>query len=197
MSTTQVYSNKVIKKLPVFEDEKDLLQFLERSLTDNLKQFIRVSISTLVKAEMEQIRSNLQEQPHFNGYYTRQLVSPFGKVEAVPIPRFRDGFGDNASTVLSSFEDEKSRTWKLLQDMHMMGISQRKVKHIAQKHLGLTISTNAVKAATHELVMHEPAQINKKLLDDDMNISSWTAYGKRSKAVAGMIRQQWCSACWE
>ncbi len=45
MSTTQINSNKRIKKLPVFEDEKDLLSFLERSLTDNLKQFIRVSVS--------------------------------------------------------------------------------------------------------------------------------------------------------
>jgi hypothetical protein len=49
MPTTQNNSIKSIKKLPVFDDEKDLLQFLERSLTDNLKQFIRVSISTLVK----------------------------------------------------------------------------------------------------------------------------------------------------
>ncbi|MCA9348103.1 hypothetical protein KC867_01690, partial [Candidatus Saccharibacteria bacterium] len=61
MTTTQKYSNKRIKKLPVFDDEKDLLQFLERSLTDNLKQFIRVSISSLVKAEMEQMRTELQQ----------------------------------------------------------------------------------------------------------------------------------------
>jgi hypothetical protein len=55
MTTTQKQSIRKIKKLPIFEDEKDLLIFLERSLTDTLKQFIRVSISTLVRAEMEQI----------------------------------------------------------------------------------------------------------------------------------------------
>lgn len=167
MPTTQNYSNKTIKKLPVFEDEKDLLQFLERSLTDNLKQFIRVSITTLVKAEMEQIRLELQDSHPFNGHYSRQLVSPFGRVEDIPIPRFRDGFGDNAPTVLGGFEDEKARTWQLLRDMHLLGISQRKVKHLAQKHLGLTISANAIKEATHELVMAESAQINNKLLNDD------------------------------
>lgn len=167
MSTTHINSNKTIKKLPVFEDEKDLLQFLERSLTDNLKQFIRVSISTLVKAEMEQIRNSMTEPTYFNGYYNRQLVSPFGKVEAIPIPRFRDGFGGNPPTVLSSFEEEKARTWDLLRDMHILGISQRKVKHLANKHLGLQISTTAVKDAMHELVMDESAQINKRLLDDE------------------------------
>jgi transposase-like protein len=167
MSTTQNNSNKQIKKLPVFEDEKDLLQFLERSLTDNLKQFIRVSITTLVKAEMEQLRTSLQDQPYFNGYYNRQLVSPFGRIEDIPIPRFRDGFGDQPPTVLAGFEDEKARTWQLLRDMHLLGISQRKVKHLAQKHLGINISLNAVKEATHELVMHESAQINNKLLDDE------------------------------
>lgn len=167
MPTTHSNSNKTIKKLPVFEDERDLMQFLERSLTDNLKQFIRVSISTLVKAEMEQIREQLQSNPHFNGHYNRQLVSPFGKVEDIPIPRFRDGFGTQPPTVLSSFEDEKNRTWDLIRDMHLLGISQRKVKHLAGKHLGLNISTAAVKNALHDLVMHESAQINKQLLDDD------------------------------
>ena len=167
MSTTQINSNKRIKKLPVFEDEKDLLSFLERSLTDNVKQFIRVSVSAMVKAEMEQIRSNLPDQTYFNGYYNRQLVSPFGRIEDVPIPRFRNGFGDTPPTTLSGFEDEKSRTWNLLRDMHLLGISQRKVKHLANKHLGLNISANAVKEAVHELVMHESAQINTQLLDDE------------------------------
>lgn len=167
MLSTQKHSNKTIKKLPVFEDEKDLLSFLERSLTDNLKQFIRVSVSTMVKAEMEQIRNNLPDQTYFNGYYNRQLVSPFGKIEDVPIPRFRSGFGDTPPTVLAGFEDEKSRTWDLLRDMHLLGISQRKVKHLANKHLGLNISANAVKEAVHELVMHESAQINTQLLDDE------------------------------
>lgn len=171
MYTTQKYSNKTIKKLPVFEDEKELLSFLERSLTDNLKQFIRVSIQTLVKAEMQQIRNELQQAgqaaPVFNGSYGRQLISPFGKIDDVPIPRFRDGFGDTPPTALAGFEDEKSRTWGLLRDMHLLGISQRKVKHLANKHLGLNISANAVKEAVHGLVMHESAQINTQLLDDE------------------------------
>jgi len=45
---TQTNSIKRIKKLPVFNDDKELLQFLERSLTDNLKQFIKVRIIPLV-----------------------------------------------------------------------------------------------------------------------------------------------------
>lgn len=169
MLTTHNKSIKQIKKLPVFDDEKDLLNFLERSLTDNLKQFIRVSISTLVKAEMEQIRSSLQaeSQPHFNGYYNRQLVSPFGKIENVPIPRFRNGFGETMPTVLNSFDDEKDRTWQLLNDMHLLGISQRKVKQLADKHLGLKISTSAIKEAMHNLVMDESTQINNQLLSDE------------------------------
>ena len=114
MATTQIKSNRNIKKLPVFEDEKDLLIFLERSLTDNLKQFIKISISTLIKSEMEQIRTELQQNgqaiPAFNGSYSRQLVSPFSKISDVPIPRFRSGFGDTPPATLSGFEDEKNRT---------------------------------------------------------------------------------------
>ena len=169
MHTTHNKSIKQIKKLPVFDDEKDLLNFLERSLADNLKQFIRVSISTLVKAEMEQIRSSLQteSQSHFNGYYNRQLVSPFGKIDNIPIPRFRNGFGETMPTVLNSFETEKDRTWQLLSDMHLMGISQCKVKQLADKHLGLKISATAIKEAMHNLVMDESAQINNQPLSDE------------------------------
>ncbi|MCA9348148.1 transposase [Candidatus Saccharibacteria bacterium] len=51
--------------------------------------------------------------------------------------------------------------------MHLLGISQRKVKHLANKHLGLRISTKAIKDAMHNLAMHESMQINQQILDDD------------------------------
>ena len=158
--------------MPVFDDEKDLSAFLEKSLTDNLKHFIRHSITTLVKAEMEQIREELQNglksaNHSFNGYYSRDLVSPYGKIEGIPIPRFRDGFGNNTPTTLNGFEDEKSRTWKLLHDMHLVGISQRKVKKLAEKHFGINISTKKLKDVSYDLVMHESAQINQKQLSDE------------------------------
>lgn len=171
MTTTQNKFNRKIKKLPVFDDQKELLQFLEKSLTDNLKQFIKASITMMVKAEMEQIRSDLRQSsqtpPSFNGTYARHLVSPFGKIEDIPIPRFRQGFGDTPPQVLAGFEDEKSRTWELLRDMHLLGISQRKVKQLANKHLGLKISPAKLKEAVHDLVMHESNQINLQALDDE------------------------------
>src|ERR1700758_639424 len=99
MPTTQIKSNRTVKKMPLFDDDKELSSYLERSLTDNLKHFIRHSVTTLVKAEMEQLRAELQEAsgsfPAFNGYYGRHLTSPFGRVEDIPIPRFRGGFGPN------------------------------------------------------------------------------------------------------
>lgn len=172
MTTTQFKSTKKIRKMPVFDDEKDLSAFLEKSLTDNLKHFIRHSITTLVKAEMEQIKEDLKDKsasmsPSFNGYYSRDLVSPYGKVEDIPIPRFRDGFGNYPPATLGGFEDEKSRTWKLLHDMHLMGISQRKVKSLANKHFGIDISTSKLKDVSYELVMHESAQINSRQLTDE------------------------------
>jgi putative transposase len=174
MSTTQTKSTRTIKKLPVFDDDRDLSLYLERSLTDNLKHFIRHSVTTLVKAEMEQLRTELQQasgsMPSFNGYYTRHLTSPFGRVESIPIPRFREGFGADGElmpTTLDGFANEQARTWKLLHDMHQMGVSQRKVKLLAKQHLGLTMSAKRLKDVSQELVMHESAQINLKPLTDE------------------------------
>lgn len=174
MATTQTKSNRTVRKLPVFDDDRELSLYLERSLTDNLKHFIRHSVTTLVKAEMEQLRAELQEAsgttPAFNGYYNRHLTSPFGRVESIPIPRFREGFGRHGEltpTTLDGFSDEQARTWKLLNDMHQMGVSQRKVKLLAKQHLGLTMSAKKLKDVSQELVMHESAQINLKSLSDD------------------------------
>lgn len=55
----------------------------------------------------------------------------------------------------------------LLHDMHLMGISQRKVKKLADKHFGINISTKKLKDVSYELVMHESTQINKKQLTDE------------------------------
>lgn len=68
-------------------------------------------------------------------------MSPFGKIEDIPIPRFRDGFGDYPPSTLNGFEEEKARTWDLLRDMHLLGISQRKVKHLAGKHSAILAGT--------------------------------------------------------
>ncbi len=168
MYTTQTKSTKRTTKpakLPVFQDDQDLQQFLRRNLEDSLQQLIKVSITTMVKAELESLRSELPIPPAFNGYYPRQLTSPYGRIEDVPIPRLRDGFGpDTMPQSLQVFETEQQRFLKIVGEMHRMGISQRNVKRLAKLCFGITISTDKVGAIHKELADKEEAQLNSRSL---------------------------------
>jgi transposase-like protein len=172
MYTTQTKNNKNSKtklaKLPIFESDRDLQQFLERNLQDSLKQLIRVSVTSLVKTELESLRSELPAPPSLNGYYNRQLTSPYGRIEDVPIPRLREGFGpDTTPQTLGIFETEQERFCKIVEQMHLLGISQRNVKKLAKLCFGITISKDKVGAVHKALADSEEAQINSKPLGDD------------------------------
>lgn len=170
MYTTQKQSNKNNTnrnpaKLPVFADDQELRQFLERNMEDSLKQLIKVSVTTMVRAELETLRSELPEPPAFNGHYARQLTSPFGRIEDVPIPRFRDGFGPNARPqTLSVFEAERQRFLGIVQQMHLMGISQRNVKRLAKLCFNVDIATATVGSIHKEIASVEEAKLNSRTL---------------------------------
>ena len=160
-------NNTKIKKLEIFQEEKELQKFLETNFTESLKQMIRVTVKTMVKTEMEGFRKQFEEKLQFNGYYERNMISSFGKVSDIPIPRFRQPSGDFAPATLQVFDQEKEKFAKLIQQMHLLGISQRKIRHLAHICFGIPISTDKVGAIYKELAEKEEININSKVLDDD------------------------------
>lgn len=170
MYATHTKSTKnTSSKLPIFDSDRDLAQYLEHNLQDSLKQLIRVSVSSLVRAELESLRAELPQQPAFNGSYARNLTSPYGRIEGVPIPRFRDGFSTLGITpqALSVFEAEQQRFMKIIEQMHLMGISQRNVKRLSELCFGVNLATKTIGAVHKQLAESEEAQINTRALTDD------------------------------
>jgi transposase-like protein len=169
-------------KLPVFRDDQDLQQFLERNLEDSLKQLIKVSVTTMVKHELESLRSELPEPPAFNGHYARHLISPYGRIEDVPIPRFRQGFGPNTTPqTLGVFETEQQRFLKIVQQMHLMGISQRNVKRLTKLCFNVDIATATVGNIHKELATVEEVKLNSRSLQG-LNYSYLIVDGVWAKA---------------
>lgn len=160
-------NNSKIRKLPVFEEEKELAKFLETNFTESLKQMIKVTVKTMVKTEMEGFRKEFSEKLYFNGTYDRNMISSFGRVEDIPIPRFRQSPEGMQMKSLSVFENEQQKFMKLIEQMHLLGISQRKIKRLAQTCFGIPISVTKVGAIYRELVEKEEVNINQKPLDDD------------------------------
>lgn len=165
MPSRKTNSNSIL-----YQTESELRQFLESSFTESLRQLIRITVKTMIKTEMEEFRKEMKDllgTIYFNGSYDRQLVGPFGTVENVPVPRFRDNSSGFSPETLSVFDDQKSQFMRLVSEMHRLGISQRKIKQIAQSCFHTTLSTTKVGAVYKQLADQESAQVNTTILKDE------------------------------
>lgn len=164
--TTQSHGIKN-RKLEIFQEEKELSKFLETNFTESLKNMIKLTVKTMVKTEMETFRKEFGEKLYFNGTYGRNMTSSFGRIDDIPVPRFRSSPDGMQMKALSVFDDEQAKFAKLVEQMHLLGISQRKIKRLAHDCFGIPISVNRVGAIYRELVEKEDVNINQKPLDDD------------------------------
>jgi transposase-like protein len=169
MIPTQINSTKKVRRLPVFDDNTQLERFLTDNFTESLKQMIKLVIKTMMKSEMEIFRRQFEEKLHFNGCYDRNMISSWGKIDDIPVPRFRQNNQNINFTPksLNVFDEEKQKFEKLIEQMHLLGISQRKIKYLSQLCFGIPISKNRVGRIYKELADKEEVNINVQLLSDD------------------------------
>lgn len=154
--------------LPHLANEKELNHFLLEALGKNLEQAIRSTVSILVKTEMRQLRDELwkekQETLVFNGTYPRHLVSPAGKIESIPIPRFRSGNEGHEFASMKVFGEERDRFNELVAHLHLAGVSQRKVNRFCKNLFGQAVAPATTKLVFEELLEAEAFQVNKTSL---------------------------------
>jgi len=160
-------TKKVGRKLSVFDNDKDLANFMAGNLLESLKQMIRLIVNTIVREEMDKFRSEIDDKIYFNGSYNRQMMSTLGKVDNVPVPRFRSNSSGFVPQSLSVFDTEQERFVKLVEQMHLMGISQRKISQLAKECFGITFSKNRVGKVYAEFARQESMNINSQPITDD------------------------------
>ena len=165
MPTQKHYTKR--GKLPVFENDRDLQKYLETSFTESLRQLIKVTVSTMIKTEMEQFRQEFNEKLQFNGNYDRNFVSTFGEIKGVPVPRFRQSVEGMELKSMEVFDQERGKFEKLIGQMHLMGVSQRKIGQITNLCLGVKVNKNRVGAIYKELADREEMQLNQHYIGDD------------------------------
>ena len=161
------FNKKVNKKLAVFDNDKELVNFMAGNLLESLKQMIRSTVNIIVREEMDRFRSEIDEKIYFNGSYNRQMVSTLGKVDNVPIPRFRTNTSGFVPQSLSVFDTEQERFVRLIEQMHLMGISQRKISQLAKNCFGITFSKNRVGKVYAQFAKQESININSQPISDD------------------------------
>jgi len=151
---------------PEFASEKELSEFLLSNLNANLTQAIKGTVSVMIKQEMRTLREELNASWQFNGHYGRHLVSPAGKIENIPVPRFRSGNSGLPLQSTAIFAEEKERFLQLVGEMHLAGISQRKINRLCRQLFGKAVAPKTTKTVFAELIEQEAFQVNKTSLMD-------------------------------
>jgi putative transposase len=146
-------------------DQQEFRQYLRRLAVSA----VQVLIEQVMREELEQcIGASWGEctptrRGYRNGSYTRDLVTPTGRIEDLNVPRDRAGaFHTQVFERYARYEPEVAEA---LTDMFVSGTSTQKVGKVAEKLLGVAPSASAVSRLNQALTEQYEAWRERRLLD--------------------------------
>src|SRR6266480_2408973 len=128
---------------PVVPDQEEFRQHLRRLAVSA----IQVLIEQVMREELEQcIGASWGEctptrRGYRNGSYTRDLVTPAGRIEDLKVPRDREG--EFHSQVFERYKRDVPEVAEALTQMFVNGGSTHKVGEVAQTLMGVAPSASA------------------------------------------------------
>src|SRR5437660_1884644 len=134
---------------PVLPEQEDFRQYLRRLAVSA----IQVLIEHVMREELEQcIGASWGEctptrRGYRNGSYTRDLVTPTGRIEDLKVPRDREG--EFHSQVFERYKRYEPEVAEALTQMFVSGTSTHKVGEVAATLMGVAPSASAVSPLNH------------------------------------------------
>jgi putative transposase len=130
---------------------------------------VQVLIEQVMREELEQcIGASWGEctptrRGYRNGSYTRDLVTPTGRIEDLKVPR--DRAGAFHTQVFERYNRYEPQVAEALTDMFLSGTSTHRVGKVAEKLLGVAKSASAVSRLNQALTEQYEAWRERRLLD--------------------------------
>ncbi len=150
---------------PVVPEQEEFRQHLRQLAVSA----VQVLIEQVMREELEQCigaswgECTPMRRGYRNGSYTRDLVTPTGRMEDLKVPRDRAGaFHTQVFERYSRYEPEVAEA---LTNMFVSGTSTHRVGKVAEKLLGATPSASAVSRLNQALTEQYEAWRQRRLLD--------------------------------
>lgn len=165
--------------------EEDARPHVKMLVKELMEHTLREDISNALKQDWDEII------PYRNGYYSRSLVSQYGLIPEVRVPRLRNV--SYKTRVFKRYKRHQDVVEDLIEDIFLKGISTRKVGDCVQRLLDTRISASTVSRITKRLDVKVQAFHKRKLLDEyqylildgiTLKIKHGGKYHKRSVLVA-------------
>ena len=163
--TTWSSEGSTSQSSPVVPEQEEFRQHLRRLAVSA----VQVLIEQVMREELEQcIGASCGEctpmrRGYRNGSYTRDLVTPTGRIEDLKVPRDRAGaFHTQVFERYGRYEPEVAEA---LTDMFVSGTSTHRVGKVAEKLLGVAPSASAESRLNQALTEQYEAWRERRLLD--------------------------------
>lgn len=150
---------------PVLPEQEEFRQHLRRLAVSA----VQVLIEQVMREELEQCigaswgECTPMRRGYRNGSYTRDLVTPTGRMEDLKVPR--DRAGEFHTQVFERYSRYEPEVAEALTQMFVSGVSTHKVGEIAQTLTGVAPSASAVSRLNQTLTQQFEAWRERPLLD--------------------------------
>ena len=161
------------KRLPqediVLEVIENLHEVVWAKIASGVKKFIKGFIEDLLREEVTArigagpYERSSKRQGYRNGHYGRDLLTRFGLVEDIRVPRVTPG--GTEFTVLNRYEHRRRDVDAALGRLFLNGVSTRKLKNIARELFGKEVSAQTVSNALASLDQELEGYRTKPLAD--------------------------------
>lgn len=161
------------KKLPqegiVLEAIENLHEVIWAKIASGVKKFIKGFIENLLTQEItdrigaERYERNSRRRGYRNGHYLRNLLTKFGPIEDIRVPRLDQGGME--FTVLNRYEHRRRDVDAAIGRLFLSGVSTRKLKGLARELFGQEVSAQTV-SSTLACLDQELEQYRSKPLAD-------------------------------
>jgi transposase-like protein len=121
-----------------------------------------------------------------NGFYQRDLVTQYGIVSAIRVPRARSGGVERS--LFSAYKRRQAQVDLLIRDIFLAGVSTRRVGETLEGLLGTPVSAQTVSRVARSLD-HEVERFHAAPLADDLQYLFLDGVSMRLKVAAGMKRR--------
>jgi len=116
--------------------------FWEQDARMKVKELLKTLMEETLVEDLELKRAEMPDPVYRNGYYPRSLVSQFGLIEGLQVPRFREGSFSNR--VFGRYGRHQSQVEDLIQQTFLAGVSTRRVGEVLNQLLETKVSGTKV-----------------------------------------------------
>ena len=138
--------------------------FWETDAKQRVKGLLKSLMEQTLVEDLQLQRRGMPGSAYRNGYYPRTLVTQFGLIQDLQVPRLRQGALSNR--IFSRYQRHQTQVDNLIQGVFLAGVSTRRVGEVLGELLETNVSSTKVSRVCQRLDIQVQAYHQRPLIDE-------------------------------